>query len=258
LSPDGRQAALTIDTATSSDAWVLDLGAGTLTPVTTTGQTRNVSWSADGRRVFYTSTHGGRAEFWWQPADASGPPVKAGTPPHNPWWADLSPDRRNVIYNAVYDGSWNLQTMSLDAGENVRDIAAAPTVGETLARFSPDGTLIAYVTNETGREEVYVRPFSQAGGRVPISVNGGRRPIWSADGRELFFWERDHLMSATIVRDPSIRVTSQKLLFSGAFEWDFDVTKDDRFLMIQDQSAGPTLVVVPNWVTELQRLTGAK
>jgi hypothetical protein len=65
-------------------------------------------------------------------------------------------------------------------------------------------------------------------------------------------------MSATIVRDPSIRVTSQKLLFSGAFEWDFDVTKDDRFLMIQDQSAGPTLVVVPNWVTELQRLTGAK
>jgi Tol biopolymer transport system component len=258
LSPDGRQAAVVINTANNNDAWVLDFQSGTLTPLTTNGQTRSVSWSADGRRVFFTSTHGGRGEFWWQDADASGPPVKAGTPPHNPWWADVSPDRQTVIYNAVYDGSWNIESLSLNAKAEAHDFAAAPTTGETLARFSPDGSMVAYVTMEGGQEEVYVRPFSQAGGRVRISVNGGRRPIWSADGRELFYWERDQMMSATIARDPSIRVPSRQRLFSGAFEWDFDVTKDGRFLLIQPLSAGPTLVVVPNWRTELRRLTGVK
>jgi Tol biopolymer transport system component len=263
LSPDGRQAAVVINTANNNDAWVLDFQSGALTPLTTNGQTRSVSWSADGRRVFFTSTHGGRGEFWWQDADASGPPVKAGTPPHNPWWADVSPDRQTVIYNALYDGTWNIQTLSLNTKEDARDFAAAPTVGETLARFSPDGTLVAYVTMEGGTEQVYVRPFSagggrsQPGGRVRISVNGGRRPVWSADGRELFFWERDQMMSATIVRDPTIQVTSRQRLFSGTFEWDFDVTKDGRFLLIEPLS-NPTLVVVPDWRTELRRLTEAR
>jgi serine/threonine-protein kinase len=264
LSPDGRQVALVIDTAISSDAWVLDLAAGTLTPVTTTGQTRSVSWSADGRRVFFTSTHGGRAEFWWQPADGSGPPVKAGTPPHNPWWADLSPDRQTVIYNAVYDGSWNIESMSLDTRQDARPFAAAPAAAEVEGRFSPDGAFVAYVSDETGRNEVYVRPFSQAGGRVQISMNGGvgeragLRPVWSADGREIFFRDGDQMMSATLGRDPSIHVTSRQRLFSGDFQGDFDVSKDGRFLMIQGNPLGPTVVIVPNWLTELRRLTGAK
>jgi serine/threonine-protein kinase len=257
LSPDGRQAAVVINTANNNDAWVLDFPSGVLTPLTTNGQTRSVSWSADGRRVFFTSTHGGRGEFWWQDADASGPPVKAGTPPHNPWWADVSPDRQTVIYNALYDGTWNLQTLSLDTKKNAHDFAAAPTAGETMGRFSPDGTLVAYVTIENRIEQVYVRPFSQAGGRVRVSVNGGRRPIWSADGRELFFWESGQMMSATIVREPSIQVTSRQKLFDGPFEWDFDVTKGGRFLLIQPLS-NPTLVVVPDWRSELRRLTGVK
>src|SRR5262245_61337968 len=196
LSPDGKQAAVVINTANNNDVWVLDLSAGTMARLTTTGQTRSVSWSADGRRVLFTSTHGGRGEFWWQSTDASGPPVKAGTPPHNPWWTDVSPDRQTVIYNAVYDGSWNIESLSLGAQSEARSIAAAPSAGETLARFSPDGAFVAYASNETGQEEVYVRSFSQSGGRARVSVNGGRRPIWSADGRELFYWERDQMMSA--------------------------------------------------------------
>ena len=259
LSPDGRQAAVIVNTANQNDVWVLDLPAGTLTRLTTTGATRSVSWSADSRRVLFTSTHGGRGEFWWQPADASGPPSKAGTPPHNPWWTDISADRQTVVYNAVYDGSWNVQALSLGASQDVRPIAAAPAVSETMARFSPDGAFVAYASNESGREEVYVRPFAAGGGRVQISVNGGRRPIWSADGRELFFWESGQMMSATLARDPSIRVTSRQPLFSGGgFEWDFDVAKDGRFLLIQNQSAGPSVVVVPNWRTELARLTGGR
>jgi Tol biopolymer transport system component len=259
LSPDGRQAAVIVNTANQNDVWVLDLVAGTLTRLTNTGAARSVSWSADSRRVLFTSTHGGRGEFWWQPADASSPPSKAGTPPHNPWWTDVSADRQTVVYNAVYEGSWNVQALSLGGSQDVRPVAAAPAVSETMARFSPDGGLVAYVSNESGREEVYVRPFAAGGGRVQVSVNGGRRPVWSTDGRELFFWATGQMMSATLQRDPSIRVTSRQPLFSGGtFEWDFDVATDGRFLLIQNQSAGPTVVVVPNWRTELARLTGRR
>jgi eukaryotic-like serine/threonine-protein kinase len=256
LSPDGQHAAVIVNTANRNDVWVLDFAAGMLTPLTSTGAARSASWSADGRRILFTSTHGGRGEFWWQPADASDQPTKAGTPPHNPWWTDVSPDRQTVVYNAVYDGSWNIQALSLDGRQDVRAVAAAAGVTETMARFSPDGAFLAYVANESGREEVYVRPSAPGGGRVQVSTNGGRRPIWSADGRELFFWESRQLMSATLARDPLIRITSRKLLFAGNFEWDFDVAKDGRFLLIQNESAGPTVVVVPNWRTELARLTG--
>ena len=256
LSPDGRQAAVVIATANNSDVWVLDLASGTLTRVTRTGQTRSVAWSADGRRVFFISTHGGRAEFWWQAADGSGQPVKAGTPPHNPWWADVSPDRQTVIYNALADASWKIESLSLDAHQDVTDLATAPLVG--FGRFSPDGAWVAYSSNETGREEIYVRPISQTGGRVQVSTNGGRRPIWSADGRELFFREGGQVMSATLARDSSIRVVSRQRLFGGEFDADFDVSKDGRFLMIQREPLGLTLVVVPDWLTELRRLTGAK
>ena len=257
LSPDGRLAAVIVNTGNQNDVWVLDLTSGTLTRLTSTGATRSVAWSADSRQILFTSTHGGRGEFWGQPADASGPPVKAGTPPHNPWWTDISPDRKTVLYNAVYDGSWNVQSLSLGPSPETRPFAEAPSITETLARFSPDGTHVAYVSNESGREEVYIRPFAPGGGRVRVSVNGGRRPIWSAGGRELFFWESTQMMSAALARDPSMRVVSRQRLFSGSFQWDFDVAKDGRFLMIQNQSAGPSVVVIPNWRTELRRLTGS-
>jgi serine/threonine-protein kinase len=257
LSPDGRQAAVTIDTGNASDLWLLDLAAATLTRLTATGQTRNPSWSADGRRIFYPSTHGGRGEFWWQPADASGPPVKAGEPPHNPWWADVPPDGRVVMFNAVYNGSWNLETLSLDDAHEVREIAAAPVTAETAGRFAPDGTLVAYVSNESGREEVYVRPFPAGGARVLISAEGGRRPIWSRDGAQIFFWQASQLMSATIVRQPSLHVTSRQPIVAGNYGLDFDVAKDGRFLLIEQDDSGQNLVVVPNWRTELRRMTGA-
>ena len=263
LSPDGRQAAVTIDSGNSSDIWVLDLAGGDLTRVTTTGQTRNPSWSPDGRRVFYTSTHGGRGEFWWQPVDGSGPPVKAGVPPYNPWWTDVSPDGRTVIFNAMYAGSagkanWNLATLGLEGEQAVRDFVATPNAAETTARFSPDGALVAYTSDDSGRPEVYVRPFVQNGARVLISQTGGRRPVWSRDGTRIFYFDNRQLMAASIARQPSLHVTSRQRLFEWSYPQDFDVAKDGRLLMIDQVDDGQNLVVVPNWRTELRRLTGRK
>jgi serine/threonine-protein kinase len=259
LSPDGLRAALGIETGTGDNIWILDFAAGTLTPLTTTGRSRNPSWSSDGRRILYGSNYSGQAALWWQPTDGSGPAVLAGVPRHNPWFVDLSPDGRTTVFNAIYDGSFNLETFSLGVDHAERDVAASPTATEAFGRFSPDGHFIAYNSDESGRPEVYVRPFPDIGSMILVSTGGGRRPVWSPDGKTLYYWEDNRMMAATLARDPALRVVSRKSLFEGQYETDYDVSHDGtRFLMIQTESAGLNLVVVPNWITELRQLTATR
>jgi serine/threonine-protein kinase len=259
LSPNGRQAALTIITGARRDIWAFDLAAGTLTPVTSGGTSRNPMWSSDGRRILYASTHSKRAAFWWQPSDGSGPPERALVPPHNPWFADLSPDGRSIVFNAISDGTFNLESVSLDSTRPPRMLSASPTAVEAQGRFSPDGRWVAYHSDESGRNEVYVRPFDGSGGRVQISVAGGRRAIWGHDGKQLYYWEGNRLISAALSFGPAPAVVSRTPLFSGRYEDDYDVSSDGtRFLMIELRPSGLELIVVPNWRTELRRLTAGK
>ena len=214
-------------------------------------------WSADGQRILFASTQSGRAGFWWQPADGSGPPELAVVPRRNPWFADLSPDGRNVVFNGISDVNFDLESVSLDSTHRARALSASPTAIEVHGRFSPDGRWVAYTSDESGRAEVYVRPFAEGGGRVQISVDGGRRPIWSHDGTQLYYWEGSRLVSASLGFGPMPVVVSRTPLFSGRFEDDFDVSKDGRFILIQSETSGLGLVVVPNWRTELRRVTAA-
>jgi serine/threonine-protein kinase len=254
LSPDGAHIAATISAGTKTDVWTIDPSAGTLTRITATGRARNPVWSPDGRRVLYGSTHSGRAAFWWQSADGGGPPVLAANPIHNPWNIDLSPDGRWVVDNSLYGGSFNLETMSLDSTHVTRELAGTPAT-EARGRFSPDGKWIAYNSDESGQTEVYVRPFDGSGGRVQISTGGGVHPVWSPDGNRLYYWEGNRMMVATLERGATIRTVSREKLFEGGYEMDFDVSRDGRLLMIESQSSGTKLVVIPNWRTELRRLT---
>ncbi len=259
LSPDGQRAALGIGTGTGNNLWILDFAAGTLTPLTTAGRSRNPSWSSDSRRILFASNHSGQAALWWQPADGSGPAVMVGVPRHNPWFVDLSPDGRTTVFNAIYDGTFNLETFSLDAGHAERDVSASAIATEVFGRFSPDGHSIAYNSDESGRPEVYVRSFPDVGSRIQISTGGGRRPVWASDGKTLYYWEGNRLTSATLARDPALRVVSRQSLFDGRYETDYDISHDGmRFLMIQTETSGLNLVVVPNWQTELHQLTARR
>jgi Tol biopolymer transport system component len=259
LSPDGRRAALGISTGTGNNVWILDLAAGTLTPLTTAGRSRNPSWSSDSRRILFGSNHSGQAALWWQPADGSGPAVMAGVPRHNPWFVDLSPDGHTTVFNAIYDGTFNLETFSLDAEHAEHDVSASPIATEVLGRFSPDGHFIAYNSDESGRAEVYVRSFPDVGSRIQISTGGGRRPVWAPDGKTLYYWEGARLTSATLAREPVLRVVSRKPLFDGHYETDYDISHDGtRFLMIQTETSGLNLVVIPDWQTELRQVTTAR
>jgi dipeptidyl aminopeptidase/acylaminoacyl peptidase len=256
LSPDGRRVALSIGTSARSDLWVFDIASGTLTPLTTAGRTRNPAWSPDGRRLLYVSTQSGRAAFWWQAANGGGAAVPAGEARHNPWNIDLAPNGKSVVFNAIYDGTFNLESFAIDSTREERDLAASPTAIETFGRFSPDGGSVAYQSDESGRMEVYVRPFPASGARVQISTSGGRRGVWSSDGGQIYYWEGSRLMSASVVRDPDLRVVARTPLFDGRYEVDFDVSNDGtHFLMIESETSGLGVVVVPDWLTELRRAT---
>jgi Tol biopolymer transport system component len=129
--------------------------------------------------------------------------------------------------------------------------------------FSPDGTLLAYAANDSGRSEVYVRPFPGPGGKYPLSNHGGTGPVWSRDGRELFYAEGNKMMRVTIERTPRFAASAPETLFeSPDFVWErlrnYDVLPDGSgFVVVRRGTGTPatrSLRAVFNWFAELERL----
>jgi eukaryotic-like serine/threonine-protein kinase len=259
ISPDGRRVAASIDDdQNGASIWIYDVANGTLTPLTDSVGARNPVWSPDGSRILYVSTQGGRAAIWSQLADGSAAPTLSGVPPHNAWNIDLAPDGVTAVYNAIYDnGTFNLESYSLAEPHAARDVAASPRATEVRARVSPDGKLVAYQSDESGRGEIYVRSFPDGGGRAQISSEGGQFPVWARDASVLYYWHDGRIMAATLARETPLRVTSREVVIQGPFQEQFDVAPDgSRFLVFEPQTAGVTLVVIPHWRTELRRLLG--
>ena len=129
------------------------------------------------------------------------------------------------------------------------------------ARVSPDGKWVAFDSQESGRPEVYVLPFSGSGAKVQISADGANGPRWSATGRELFFWSNDGgastLFSSAIQPAPFAASAPQKL-FSALVGTTWDVAPDGQHFLVESVQRGGTLVTVANWFDELRRRAPAK
>jgi len=134
--------------------------------------------------------------------------------------------------------------------------------------FSPDGRWLAYASDESGRQEIYVRPFPGPGGKSQISTEGGTEPVWARNGQELFYRNGDKMMAAAVETKPVFAAAKPKLLFEGhyetavfVFEPNYDAASDGkRFLMVkasEQESALTQLNVVLNWSDELRRLVPA-
>ena len=130
------------------------------------------------------------------------------------------------------DYSWHPRTDELAFFDDASDIWILPREGEPVAflnsrfnersaRFSPDGRWIAYVSDETGSYQVYVVPFPGPGPKIAVSIAGGLSPIWSQDGRELFFRKGSKLMAASVTHEPTMRVGQPVELFDGPYNPDF-------------------------------------
>jgi serine/threonine-protein kinase len=261
-SPDGQRIAFGVSGSVGLDIWTIDLGSRTLERLTSAGGNDRPEWSADGLRVGYSSNRDTPQGFWWQPSDGSGPATKLHVAQHPIREGVFTPDGKGLLYR-------------IDHSANARDIWLRPLVGDTTPvpllvgthdekepRASPDSRWLAYVSNESGREEVYIRSMTPGGGRVPVSAGGGGEPLWAASGLALYYRVGSEVLEATIATTPSLRVTGRRVLFSGPYASDvfhpnYDVAPDGKsFLMVRpvDQSRG--LVMVVNWASELRRRVG--
>jgi Tol biopolymer transport system component len=172
----------------------------------------------------------------------------------------MSPDGKTIVFNAIYgNNTFNLETMSLEGEHALHDVAASSTAVEGNGRFSRDGHFIAYASNESGTAEIYVKPFPGDGGRVQISSGGGVKPRWAPDGKTIYYWQGKKFMATTIASSTEHRPLATTTLFEGSYEQDFDVSPDgSRFLMIESATSGLEMIVIPNWKTELRRLTAQR
>jgi len=131
--------------------------------------------------------------------------------------------------------------------------------------WSPNGEWVAYASDESGRWEVYVEPYPGPGAKTMVSTEGGHQPLWSRDGAELFYRSGDRMMAATIRTAPVFEVSNTEELFERRFlsridYRSYDVTRDGRFLMIQEPQEPATLGinVVLNWFEELRQIAPAQ
>lgn len=243
LSPDGRRIALTLLTDLGTDIWIKQLPTGPVSRLTQyPGADRSPAWTPDGRSITFLSDRpvatgaartGNPFNVWEQAADGTGEPRLA-----------VQPRVDSLVRRIVATGS--------DA---------------TGAALSPDSRWLAYVSNEQGTNEVFVRPFPDVnGGKWQVSTGGGSAPLWAHNGRELFYVANGKMNVVSIRPGPPFSAEPPRALFTipdgiragSPLGGTFAITPDDRrFLMVrdnqwQDMAGAPTLVVVQGFFDELR------
>jgi Tol biopolymer transport system component len=274
LSSDGQQVAVIIREGSNYDVWISEVARGSLSRLTSHPQEDFAPiWTPDGKQVTFSSEMAGEfPTLWWRPADGSRPQElllerEVGTARIPTSW---SPDGQTLAFTDLLDsgtGSSDIWMLPLE-GEGKPWAFLATEFDESGAMFSPDGRLLAYMSNETGRDEVYVQPFSVTGPRWKrqVSVGGGAEPVWAPDSRDLYYRNGDKMMAVAIETERELSVGTPRTLFEGRFlpvpsgdvpGSSYDISPDGQsFLMIKREQdlVLPQINVVLNWFEELKRL----
>jgi hypothetical protein len=271
LSPDGGRVVMTRD----GDVWIYDLASGRSSRLSKDGSSLMGVWDPTGSQVAYSSARTGNLEAWAEPSDGSGPTrqlTNLGGQVHVDSW---SPDGRTLtLHRHPAEGPVTILMLPMDRAESKPHVFFKGDFNAESAAFSRDGRYVAFLAQETGQREIYIRPYPGPGGQLTVSVGGGREPVWAANG-ELFYrsltGEQMSVVSVTTV--PTLKVGTPVQVFRGPYyisptgspRAQYDVTPDGRrFLMLAPSPGMDTsvarshLVVVENWFEELKRRVPTK
>ncbi len=263
ISPDGSRVALDVRDQ-EDDIWIWDFARETLTRLTfASGGERVPIWTPDGKRVVFSSERDGSPNLYWKAADGTGA-VERLTESENALYPyAFTPDGSQLVFLELGERA-SLGLLSLEGSSTP---LLATEFSETSATLSPDGRWLAYQSNASGESEIYARPFPNIDdGQWLISTDGGTRPLWGPDGRELFYLSRDRkLMTVRVQTEPSFAPGNPEVVLKGhnfalgsSPGRAYDISPDGkRFLVIQEpvgETARTELILVQNWFQELERL----
>ncbi len=256
LSPDGRKLLVTIEGSTE-DLWVYDMTAGTLNQLTFGVNAALPIWTPDSQRVTFSSNAGGTPNLFWTTIGQQRAAERLATSDNIQLPGSWSPDGRTLAFVERHPSTGrDIWLLRLDEDREARPFLTSP-FDESAPRFSPDGRWIAHVSNESGRDEVFVRSVADSGRKLQLSDGGGTEPVWARDGSEIFYRVGTRLMALLMADGRPARGAQPRQLFEGEFEKgsmdaaDYDVTPDNqRFVMIGGSGTSTdhaTIHVLINW-----------
>jgi len=261
LSPDGQRLAVKIE----DHIWIYDMARDALTRMTFgPNQEYRAIWTPNGTRL--TFRRDDPPSIFWQPADGSGESERLTKSENMQLPDSWSPDGKTLVYSEQGPNGFDIGLLTLDSEPSSR-LFLQTVFNEAGGVFSPDGRFLAYVSDESGRYEVYVRPFSGSGGKWLISNAGGVQPLWARNGHEILYRNGDKMMAVAVDTEPEFHAGRPVLLFEGEFYNSdkpfhfYDITPDGQhFIMLQEVESWPTQIhVVLNWFEELKaRVPSAK
>jgi serine/threonine protein kinase/Tol biopolymer transport system component len=274
ISPDGKRVALGVGPTQNEDVWVWDFGLKTLTRLTfDSGEDGYPVWTPDGKRIaFHTHQKDARGSIYWKAADGTGEDEAVGSYPGSEIFpCSWSGDGKTLLVTAGYAGTAIDIGAQSTEGDKQYKLLLKEGYSEAQPHISRDGRWIAYASNESAQTQIYVRPFPELNkGRWQISANGGESPLWSPDGRELFYRNGDAVVAVPVKTDPVFSREAAKILFRGTYasSWPFDAwdihPDGKRFLMIKQTAANtaatgsPRINIVLNWLEELKQRVPVK
>ena len=270
ISPDGTRVALAISDQ-ELDIWTWDFARRTLTRLTfDPGQDSYPVWMPDGRRLIFSSARSGVSNLFWQAADGTGAVERLTEGPNLQLPHAITPDGTRIVFRETATTTGvDIMLMPLQPQRSAQPLVQT-MFQERNAEIASDGRWIAYESTESGRSEIYVRPFPDVdGGRWQVSTGGGRTPLWSRNGQELFYLSLEGVvMGVRVETGPSWRSGTPEPILEGQYYYSvagngrtFDIAPDGRrFLMIKEGGADAAtapqnrIVFVQHWVEELKRL----
>ena len=281
ISPNGQQ--VVVESADEADdIWTLDLGRGTLTRQTfEPGEDETAVWMRDGQTVVYSSSRADKPRgVYRRRSDGAGAEELLWSGTGHVHVESATPDGRAIILGVTNGGGvatlggtglGDLMLLPLDGDGTLEPLIQTP-FNERGAQLSPDGRWLAYFSDESKRDEVYVRAFPSLEGKTQVSTGGGAEPMWSKRGDELFFRGEGQMMAVRVGPGAPLSLTVPRKLFAdrytskGTQHAGYDVAHDGRFLMVRDTSAGQraggipqtNFVVVLNWFSELKQKLPAR
>jgi predicted Ser/Thr protein kinase len=260
ISPDGREIVVEelTDNVRRRDLWLYDVATGTRQPLAAGVNADQAEWTPDGRRVVcIIHPETGPPEAWWIPADRSAPGERLVAMPIPIRQIVLSPDSRYAVVTAMAPKtSYDLYLVDLKGDRKPQPLEQS-AFSEYQPRISPDGHWLAYVSDESGHDEVYVRPFPGGGAHVQVSADGGDDPRWEKDSGGIVYRNAEQFMRARLAVGHNMAVAQRELLFAGPYTG-YDLLPNGSYVALRPGSADAEIVVVTNWLAELKAKLGKK